>query len=105
MLTSPPPWPRGDCGTPGGPATPLSGVVFNVPGVIERTADIDFFTFQSGAGKVTFTAVPFQRGANLHILLSLYDIWGNLVGSANPADTSSGVSQATITTTVPAGQY
>ena len=94
-----------DYGNTMGAAFPLSGVNFNVPGVIERTADIDFFTFQCGAGRLSFTSIPFQRGANLHMLLSLYDSGGSLITSANPADTSSGVSQATVTAVVPAGQY
>jgi len=86
-------------------AFPLSGVSFNVTGNIERTADVDFFTFQTGAGRVSLTVIPSPRGANLHILLSLYDNVGNLLATVNPADTSSGVQQATLTTNLPTGVY
>src|SRR5678815_3456025 len=50
-------------------ATALSGISFNITGNIERTTDVDFFSFQTGAGRVTLTATPNSRGANLHILL------------------------------------
>ncbi|WP_228048946.1 DUF4347 domain-containing protein [Nodularia sp. LEGE 06071] len=77
-------------------STSLSG-----NGIIERNTDIDFYSFYTGAGAISFTVNPFTRAPNLDILAELYDASGNLIGSSNPSDLLS----ATITTNVAAGTY
>ena len=75
-------------------------------GVIETSADLDVFSFSSGAGTVVLQATPLreltaERGGNLDIALNLYDATGNLLSSSNPVDET----DAGITITVPAGTY
>lgn len=75
-------------------------------GVIETSADIDVFSFSSGAGTVVLQATPLreltaERGGNLDISLNLYDATGNLLSSSNPADET----DAGITLSLPAGTY
>jgi autotransporter-associated beta strand protein len=94
-----------DHGNTNATATPLVGILFSTNGVIERTNDLDFFSFQTGAGKVSLTATPWALGPNLHLYLSLYDGTGTLITSTNSTDTSSGVQPVTLTATVPTGTY
>ncbi len=86
-------------------ATLLTGVNFSTNGVIERTTDVDFFKFQTGAGRTIITVTPAPRGPNLHISLSLYNSVGSLLMSSNVADTSAGVLPVTISTILPTGTY
>lgn len=86
-------------------ATPLAGIPFTATGVIERNTDVDFFSFQTGAGRISITATPAPRGANLRLLISLYNNAGALMTSTNVADTSAGVLPVTLTTVVPGGSY
>lgn len=75
-------------------------------GVIGTRADVDVFTFNAGAGTVNLTVTP-QRmgtntlGGNLDIEAKLYAAGGALLASALPT----GDTRATLTATVPAGQY
>jgi len=80
-------------------------------GIISSDSDVDVFRFDTGAGSISLTAMPFRivtgspiptsRGTNLDIQLQLYNSAGNLVASANPsADTI-----ASITQTLAAGRY
>lgn len=94
-----------DHGNSIGAATLLQGVSFHDTGIIERTSDVDFFRFQTGAGRVVLTVTPAPRGANLHILLSLYNSVGTLLQSASVADTTAGVLPVTISTVLPTGTY
>ena len=55
-------------------------------GIIERTADVDFFVFETGAGTIELDIDNFYRSPNLDILAQLYDVDGNLVASDNPTD-------------------
>ncbi|MFM7182849.1 MAG: tandem-95 repeat protein [Verrucomicrobiales bacterium] len=87
-------------------ATPWVQHPVNQLGVIERTGLQDVFTFNTGAGTVTFNASAYRCdnqtwGANLDITLELYNSSQTLVASSNPlADTN-----ASISTSVPAGVY
>jgi PKD repeat protein len=56
-------------------------------GVIGTRADMDVFSFSSGAGAINLNVDPAARSANLDIQAELYDSTGTLVASSNPADT------------------
>jgi PKD repeat protein len=75
---------------------------YDILGVIETPSDVDMFRFNSAAGTVTINAKPFERGANLDILVQLRDAAGNLLAESNPLDQLTG----TISFAVPAaGTY
>lgn len=86
-------------------ATALTGPSLNITGNIERNTDLDFFSFQTGAGRVTLTATPNARSPNLHVLFSLYDETGSLVIATNAADTSAGTRPVSVSMIVPTGKY
>ncbi|RFC49292.1 MAG: PKD repeat-containing protein [Verrucomicrobia bacterium] len=81
-------------------ATPLSGTSLSASGIIERRTDADLFGFSTGAGPISFSAVPAAPSPNLDILLGLYDGVGNLVTSSSPTTLG-----ATLSTTVSQGTY
>ncbi|MBE2286070.1 MAG: PKD domain-containing protein [Prosthecobacter sp.] len=81
-------------------ATPLTGSALSASGIIERRADADLFAFTTGSGPVSFSATPAAPSPNLDINLALYDGFGNLVTSANPATL-----EATLATTLSQGTY
>lgn len=87
-------------------ALPLMGVKPFVWGVISSRTDVDYFSFEAGAGRTTILASPSARGPNLRLQLSLYDSASNLIASATVADNNtSGVQPVTITTNLSAGRY
>jgi PKD repeat protein len=97
-----------DHGNNAGAATPLAGnsaggiTSLAAEGVIERPSDVDWFSFTSGAGTVSFSVATAARSANLDVLLELRDAAGKLLASANPVDALS----ASLGTTLPlAGTY
>jgi len=94
-----------DFGNTIGTATPLAGATPTTNGVIEPSADVDFFSFQSGNGTATLTVTPFERGANLHLFFSVYDSAGNLLTNREVADTSGGVMPVIISRTLSQGTY
>jgi hypothetical protein len=67
-------------------ATPLSiaGSTASGSGIIERTWDVDFFSFSTGGGNVTLNINPFYRSPNLDILARLYNSSGIVVATSNP---------------------
>jgi len=69
-------------------AVPLSvsGTAVSAAGVIERQSDVDYYSFTTGAGSVTFNLAPASLGANLDIKADLYDSTGTLIASSNPVD-------------------
>lgn len=78
-------------------------------GVIDSSADWDYFSFYAGAGTVDIRVNPAwqafyrdsRRGANLDVRAVLFDARGNLVAESDPAtDTYAG-----ITTSIPEGTY
>ncbi len=81
-------------------ATLLTGTSLSASGIIERRADADLFAFTTGAGPVSFTAVPAAPSPNLDLQLALYDGLGNLVTSASPATLN-----ASLSTTLTQGTY
>lgn len=86
-------------------ATALLGPVLSSSGVIGSQTDMDYFSFATGAGRVSLTATPSARSPNLHILLNLYDSTGALLVSTTTADTAAGTQPVTISTNLPAGTY
>jgi hypothetical protein len=69
-------------------------------GVIERTGDLDFFSFTTGGGTVSLNIATPTRQPNLDILATLYNASGAVVASANPSGLA-----AALTATVGAGTY
>ncbi len=89
-----------DHGNTIGTATPLTGPDISASGVIEKRTDVDMFSFQTGAGTISFTVNPAPRGPDLDISATLYDGTGNLVTSADGAGQS-----ASFTVAVATGTY
>lgn len=79
----------------------VSGTALSGSGIIERTTDVDFYQFSTGAGSINLTINPFNRGPNLDISAKLYNLSGTVVASSNPADLLS----ANISATVGTGTY
>ncbi|ASZ13006.1 T9SS type A sorting domain-containing protein [Chitinophaga pendula] len=69
-------------------------------GVIERTTDVDVFSFRTSGGNITLNFNTAARHANLDIIARLYDNGGALITASNPATLS-----AAINTNVAAGTY
>lgn len=92
-----------DYGNTTASASPLtvnaSGAV-NTNGLIERTGDIDVFSFSTAGGNVTLNFNTASRHPDLDILATLYNSSGTAVSTANPAGLS-----ATISTSLTAGNY
>ena len=53
-------------------------------GIIERSTDVDFFSFTTAQGLVSLSIEPAPRGPNLDILATLYDSSGAVVATSNP---------------------
>jgi chitodextrinase len=79
-------------------------------GIIGSSADVDVFSFLSGAGAVDLVVTPAwdafyrattRRGANLDVQLELRDAGGAVVASSDPLNDTS----ASISTTVAAGTW
>lgn len=94
-----------DFGNTIGTAMPLAGATPATNGVIERSTDVDFFSFQSGSGTATLTVSPAERGANLHLFVAVYDGSGNLLTNREVADTTAGVLPVVISRTLSQGTY
>lgn len=77
-----------------------SGGAVNTNGVIERTGDVDFYSFTTGGGALSLNFATPTRHPNLDILATLYNSSGGVVATGNPAGLS-----ATISATVGAGTY
>jgi hypothetical protein len=70
-------------------------------GIIEKMSDLDYFTFNTGAGNISLS-VSVPPGYNtLDAKLELFDANGNVVATADPSDSFN----ATITYTATAGTY
>lgn len=79
----------------------LGGGAFDLSGIIERTNDLDFFSFTTSGGLFSVVADTFERGANLDIGLSLFSAAGSLLTSANPL----GALGASLSMNLAAGTY
>lgn len=84
-------------------ASPLSvsGDSVSDSGIIDRTNDVDVFSFFTASGNINFSIIPFYPNYNLDVLAELYDDTGSLVASSNPAS----LVAATLNTTVSQGTY
>lgn len=92
-----------DHGNSIGSATPLvitNATVASGSGIIEQTTDQDVFSFQSGAGTITFNIDAGPRSPNLDIQANLLDATGALVTSSNLSTLST-----SFNATVTAGTY
>lgn len=94
-----------DFGTSIGTAPALAGTAISTNGVIAHTDESDFASFQTSAGTVQVGAVVWERGANLHLALALYDSGGVLLTNAESADDSSGVHSVSFSFVADSGTY
>lgn len=69
-------------------------------GVIDRSADVDMFSFTTGGGTITLNFSPASRHADLDILATLYNSSGTVLATSNPSALS-----ATIISSLGAGTY
>jgi len=70
-------------------------------GVLEKSDDVDVFSFSTGKGPILIQANPWAmktqtKGGNLDILLELYDQGGNLLQSSNPLELTSAIISAVL---------
>lgn len=77
-----------------------SGGAVNTSGVIERTGDVDFFSFTTSGGALSLNFATPTRHPNLDILATLYNSSGGVVATGNPTGLS-----ASISATLGAGTY
>jgi hypothetical protein len=70
-------------------------------GIISKSSDIDVYSFNTGAGNVSFTVNPSAHFPDLDILLSITDGSGKILA----ADSSTMALSAEIITTLPAGTF
>jgi autotransporter-associated beta strand protein len=105
MLTHGAAYRADDHGNTRATATSLAGVNFTTRGTIERNTDLDFFSFKTGAGRVSFTVNRAPRDSNLRIEVSLYDGAGTLLLTTNSADTTAGTQPVSVSTVLSAGTY
>ena len=83
--------------------TPAIDGAITATGIIERSTDIDVFSFVTGPGLVSITAVPFNspvhtNGNNLDVGLQLMSSTGLVYVSSQPVTTSSASVRYTFTT-------
>jgi len=88
-----------DCGNTTTAATMLtmdaSGNVSN-KGVIERTADVDMFSFSTSGGPANLTFNPNAYYPTLDILATLYDHNGTAITSSDPSGLNAGISATLV---------
>jgi hypothetical protein len=92
-----------DAGGSTGAAAALAigtGGAVNTNGVIERTGDVDFYSFTTGGGALSLNFATPTRHPNLDILATLYNSSGGVVATSNPAALS-----ASLSATLTAGTY
>lgn len=70
-------------------------------GILETREDVDAFRFTTSGGAVSLIVSPVAQGPDLDILAEVYNSSDVLVASSNPVDQIN----ATISTTLPAGEY
>lgn len=96
-----------DHGNTTGTATRIAGVTsagvttLETGGFIERTGDIDVFSFVAAAGPISISVAPARRSANLDVRAELRDGSGNLLASGKPVDALG----ATLSVTGGGGTY
>ncbi|MCA9030578.1 MAG: hypothetical protein KDA66_07200 [Planctomycetaceae bacterium] len=82
-------------------ANTVSATSIDGAGLIERSTDVDVYSFATGAGTISIDVQEFEIGPNLDILAEIYDGSGNLIASANPTDRL----DAQLSVSVAAGTY
>lgn len=84
-------------------AAPLAGDAnaVNQTGIIERSSDLDVFTFSTGGGSAQINVAPDSLAPNLDVMLKVLDAQGKLLAEANPVDSLS----ASVSLSLAAGQY
>ena len=94
-----------DYGNTNSTATALTGTSITNNGIIERTNDVDFFSFSTVAGPAQFTATGAERGGNLHLKVSIYNSSGSLVTNLEAVDNSNGAQPVSINPVLGNGTY
>lgn len=91
-----------DHGSSNNAATTVSftGNNFSHTGIVERNNDVDVFEFNVDSGTLDIDVDVAQYGANLDVVLKLYNANGQLMTTADPSSMG-----ASITTNVGAGTY
>ena len=84
-----------------GDALTLNGNQVSASGVIEKTTDVDTFTFSTAGGAIVLNVNTISLGANLDAVAELYNSSGVLIASANPSTSLN----ASISTMVPTGNF
>jgi hypothetical protein len=52
-------------------------------GIIERTADLDYFVFTTAGGLLSLDVAPFYRSPNLNVLAKLYNAAGTVIATSD----------------------
>ncbi len=86
-------------------AKALTGTLISTNGIIAHTGESDYASFQTDNGVVQINVTPWDRGADLHMTVTLYDSSGAIVTNCEPADDVDGVHAAIISRTLTAGTY
>lgn len=94
-----------DVGDTSGTATMLSGLSITNTGLLERDTDVDYYSFAAAGGLASFSVLPWERGANVHFLLTLYASNGTALTNREVADTSGGVQAVSLSRVLPTGTY
>lgn len=94
-----------DYGNTNNAAFALGGNSTTNSGIIERTGDADFFSFSTLGGTVQIAATIWERGANLHLRVSVYGSGGVLVTNLEATDTTSGVQAVNLSPVLTNGTY
>ena len=76
-------------------------ISFRFDGILTSTVDVDYFSFVTGAGRISVSAAVPQIVNNLDVKLELRNAKGDIIAF----DAPSGIFDAAITATVPAGTY
>ena len=82
-------------------ATSLSGDTFAASGLIERTGDMDVFSFQTAAGNISINVDPANLDPDLDILVQVLDDGGNIITGDDPYN----ILPASLNLSLPAGTY
>lgn len=77
------------------------GTAVSQSGIIEKTEDVDYYVFTSGAGSINFSFNANPDEPNLDIQARLLDSGGNVISTNNPESDI----DASISATVSAGAY
>jgi PKD repeat protein len=78
--------------------TTLNGVTtLSGAGVVEKTGDVDMFSFVAGPGTINIVVNPSARSPNLDVYAELLNGNGALIASSNPANSLGATLAATVT--------